>query len=190
MRFIQSYKKGVIMFLEAITAAANGGLFGGLLRLVTAYFKDKQELKLAELKAKEESNERAHEIKMQEQLLELEKHRSAAKIEALQVEGDNESTVRQFDAISKAVDTQFKVSKNSDFVDKISRIIRPLITILFVGGYVTIKVVTANTLLNSNIPLLAVVAAIWTPEDFALMSSIIGFWFVGRVYERKPQNRV
>ena len=148
-----------------------GGVFGGLLRLAP------EVLKLFDRK-----NEREHELKMQELQLEFAKARAEAALR----EGEQQVQLKEFDAISSALEGQTKMSEAAGWiVAAINALVRPTTTYLFVAAYFLVKIAAYSLAISQGGAWQEVVLALWTKDDITILFMIISFWFVGRVYERK-----
>jgi len=147
-----------------------GGVFGGLLRLAPEA-----------LKFFDRKNDRKHELAM----LDAEMKFAQVKAEAEMRKTEAEMTLAEVGAISEAFKEQ-SASANaaSKFVAGISALVRPFVTYLFVIAYACVKVATFLIALDQNGDWKVVLTTMWAAEDMAVLSMILSFWFVGRVYER------
>jgi hypothetical protein len=120
--------------------SALGGLLGSFAPEVLKFFKDRADKK--------------HELAVMALQMEASKLGYAAKLEEINVtaEGVEAAAVYQF------------ANPKTGIMEAINAAIRPLITILFVGGYLYSK--------WPSVP--------WTETDVAILSAIIGFWFGNR----------
>ena len=156
------------MAVEAIL----GGLLGGIARLAPEVlgFLDKK-------------NERKHELAMQEFSLKLTQLQNEGKLAIT----DRETEGKQFEAAMAAlkvgVEAQGKPS-GVRWIDGWAAAVRPGITTWVFVLYAVVKVATISLALDADIPIDAAVVAMWGPEDSAMLSSILMFWFIGRVWER------
>ena len=148
-----------------------GGVFGGLLRLAP------EVIKLFDRKS-----ERDHELKMQTLQLEFAKARAEAALR----EGEQQIQLKEFDAITTALDGQTKMSEAAGWVvAAINALVRPTTTYLFLGAYFLVKIAAYSLAISQGGAWQEVVLALWTKDDITILFMIISFWFVGRVYERK-----
>jgi hypothetical protein len=70
------------------------------------------------------------------------------------------------------------------FVAAISALVRPLVTYWFVVMYSVVKIVGIYLAVRSGGLWTEVLVTSWNSEDMAILTMILTFWFVGRVYER------
>jgi hypothetical protein len=147
-----------------------GGVFGGLLRLAP------EALKLLDRKS-----EREHELKMTGQEHEFAKTNAEIALRA----GQQQVTVREFEAIAQASNEQSRTSVASGWlIAGINALVRPITTYLFLGCYFLVKVALYSMAMDQNGTWQLVIVSLWTKDDVTILFMIISFWFVGRVYER------
>jgi hypothetical protein len=149
-----------------------GGVFGGLLRLAP------EALKLLDRKA-----ERQHELNMVS--LEHDFAKTQAEV-ALRI-GHQQVQVREFEAIAQASEEQSRTSVAAGWlIAAINALVRPLTTYLFLGCYFLVKAALYSMAVTQGGAWQQVIVSLWTADDATILFMIISFWFVGRVYERKP----
>lgn len=149
-----------------------GGVFGGLLRLAP------EALKLLDRKA-----EREHELKMTT----LEHDFAKTQAEVVLRQGQDRVTVREFEAIAQASDEQSRTSVAAgSLIAGINALVRPITTYLFLAAYFWVKVALWSIAAASGTDWQTIVVNLWSKDDITILFMIISFWFVGRVYERKP----
>lgn len=149
-----------------------GGVFGGLLRLAP------EVLKLWDRKA-----ERDHELSMVS--LEHDFAKTQAEV-ALRI-GHQQVQVREFEAIAQASEEQSRTSVAAGWlIAAINALVRPLTTYLFLGCYFLVKAALYSMATQQGGAWQQVIVSLWTADDATILFMIISFWFVGRVYERKP----
>jgi hypothetical protein len=147
-----------------------GGLLGGLFRLAP------EVIKIFDAK-----NERSHELKM------LEAEMAFAKLDAEREmhRTDSAMTVAELDAMGAALKEQGQTARSAGwFVAAISALVRPLVTYWFVVMYSVVKIVGIYLAVRSGGLWTEVLVTSWNSEDMAILTMILTFWFVGRVYER------
>jgi hypothetical protein len=147
-----------------------GGVVGGLLRVVPEVlgFFDRK-------------GERKHEQDM-----------SRLSIEQIRVEGSIRMDEKRADfaiaelaAIQEGVKEQGETSRASyRWVSAISALVRPTVTWGLCGMYAAVKYSLATKLVVEGMDPGTALRLVWTNEDMALMSMVLNFWFVGRVWER------
>lgn len=128
-----------------------GGLLGGALRLTPEI-----------LKHFDRKNERTHELSMQDKQLEFEKINQQGRLEEIRGMTD----VAQIQTMGEAFKQQASADKNSyKWVASVSSLVRPIVTFSVVGLYMFCRIQNPYE---------------FGAADHALLSSIIGFWFVSR----------
>ena len=149
------------------------GIFGGVLRLAPELFKF--------LDAK---NERKHELDMQDKALAFQQLAGEQKVGEIKAQGQVEWDKGALGALQEAIKGQNEPS-GILWVDGFSKLIRPLITLQWVIIlYPAVIVATFVILLQQNSPVIDAMKQAFGPEEKALVSFIVDFWFVGRVLER------
>lgn len=147
-----------------------GGIVGGVFRLLP------EGLKLFDRK-----NERAHELAMLNAEMEFAKYRAEHEMRKI----DAGLTMAEVDAIGNAIKEQGQTARAAGkFVAAISALVRPLVTYWFVIMYSTVKIVTMTMAVSAGADWKAVLVENWNEDDMAMLTMILTFWFVGRVYER------
>jgi hypothetical protein len=152
--------------IETIIAGAVGGaarILPEVLKLFTKKADNKHELEM--LKA------------------EMEFTRLRGEIQMKQTEAS--MTMAELDAIGKAFEEQSNTAaKGGWFVSAISALVRPLVTYWFMVLYSLVKIATMKIALEEGYNWKEVVIQNWNGADMSLLTMILSFWFVGRVYER------
>ena len=148
------------------------GMFGGLLRMVPELFKF--------LDAK---NERKHELDMQDKALEFQRLKGDQRVDEIEAQGASDWNKGAIDALKTAIEGQDKPS-GVPWIDGLSKLMRPLITLQWVVLlYPGVIITTFVLLIQANIPIIDALNKVFGPEEKALVSFIVDFWFVGRVLE-------
>lgn len=156
------------MILETLL----GGVFGGALRLAP------EVLKLFDRKS-----EREHELKM----LELEQEFAKTRAEADLREGNQQIQLKEFEVVGAALEEQSQTAIAAGwFIAAINALVRPATTYLFLACYFLVKVAIYSLAVQQGGAWQQVVVSLWTKDDITILFMIISFWFVGRVYDRKP----
>ena len=143
-----------------ITETFISALGGGLLRMVPevlAHFDKK--------------NERKHELSMADKQLEFAKAKGSIDLQVAQE--THEVEVGMVQALVEATKAQAKPT-GIKWVDALSAMVRPSITLSFFLLYAGVKVYWIFTG-NSQL---------WTDDDWNIMSAIFMFWFCGRPWEK------
>jgi hypothetical protein len=88
------------------------------------------------------------------------------------------------EALKEAVASQGRPS-GVRWADALSTTVRPVVTYLFVLMYAGVKVSTFVGSVQTGVGFGAALLAAWTAADQALLSGILNFWFISRVWERR-----
>lgn len=150
-----------------------GGLLGGAFRLAPEL-----------LKWLDRKGERGHELSMQDKALEFEKLRGAQKMAEIGASSDAAWNAGALEALKDAVRGQNEKT-GVKWADALSSSVRPVITYLLVGMYCSVKVATFVGSVQSGVGFGESMVASWTEADQALLSGILNFWFISRVWERR-----
>ena len=154
------------MLLTALSA-----LGGGLVRMLPEA-----------LKFFDRKDERKHELAMLNHNLEVARLQGTFKVEEKVLDLDAE----WMKALSVVNAEQGATARAAGkFVAGISALVRPVVTYWLVGLYSTVKVSAMLYAYKAGVPFHVIMQNAWTPGDEAILGSILGFWFVGRVWERK-----
>lgn len=130
--------------------------------------------------------ENKHELEMLKAEMEFAKLRG--EINLKQTEAS--MTIQELNTIEAAFKEQSETaSKGGWFVATLSAAVRPVVTYWFMGLYSAVKIATMIQGLGSGDNWKEVVIQNWNPEDMSLLTMILTFWFVGRVYERTKGSR-
>lgn len=147
-----------------------GGLLGGIFRIAPEI-----------LKWLDRRGEREHELKMLQ--AEMEFTRLRGEIMMKQVEAV--MTVAELDAVAEATKEQGQTARAAGkTIAAISALVRPGVTYAFVTTYFLVKLAGYLLALEQNGEWKSVLLAMWTKDDMAILTLILTFWFVGRVWER------
>jgi len=132
-------------------------------------------------------NERKHELAMGVQQYDLAKLQSESAYRLKDREVEGEQFTSAMEAMKAGIEAQAKPT-GIRWVDAFSALIRPGVTtwvfVLF-AGY---KTAMLHLALEANVALADAVVNLWTPADEAMLSAILTFWFVGRVWERNTDR--
>ena len=147
-----------------------GGLLGGLFRLAPEV-----------LKLWDRKSERAHELALLTAEMEFAKVRG----EIAMRQTEAQMTVAEMDAIGRAIEEQGKTARAAGkFIAGISALVRPIVTYAFVTTYFLVKLAAYLLALEQNGDWRVVLLEMWNKDDMAILTLILTFWFVGRVWER------
>jgi len=160
-----------------------GLMGGGLMRLLP---------ELVSLWNKKTDN--GHELEMMKLQLEMQRSKAGDDRQTLRDQGeqdrltigaksDAETTLALLDAQKAALESQMK-PLGIWWVDALNFLVRPLTTYYFLGMYGLVKLATIMIAIRTTDPWSSIIKC-WTLEDAAILSGILGFWFVGRVFDKK-----
>jgi hypothetical protein len=150
------------------------GVGGGALRLAPEV-----------LKYFDQKNERAHELALQDKQIELAKLTQAGKLQEITAQGEAQVAVGQMDAFVEAMKGQMQLT-GSKIVDGLNMLVRPLTTYYIMGMWGLKKTAEIFIAMRSTTALDALVGT-WTEADQAMLTGILAFWFVGRVFDKGRQ---
>jgi hypothetical protein len=125
----------------------------------------------------------AHELAMLTGQTKLEELKGANQQHAIESQGQIDQVLALLEANKAAVSGQMQ-KVGIKFVDALNFLVRPLVTYYFVGLYGLIKSVMLYVAFHQADRWAAVIAC-WTPDDAGILAGILGFWFVGRVFDKK-----
>lgn len=146
----------------------------------------------------ERANERKHEQKMLELQMKADQLRAELEMQKLETQGKIQQDLAELQALITALQTQgkgFKKTGNKwiDFLLGVAEFmtvsVRPVLTYWYcLIGYGAYKVASYYMILSAGSSWQNAITLLWTPQDHAVMLSIIGFWFVDRAL-RNQQAR-
>lgn len=148
-------------------------LGGGLMRLLPEVFS-----------LLNKSADNAHELAMLDRQAELEKTRAASRMDELTTAGDINQMLAMLDAQKTALSGQMQVL-GVWWVDALNFLVRPLTTYYFLLLYGAAKLAMFVVALQSGISGWEAILRIYDTDDKAILSGILGFWFIGRVFDKK-----
>ena len=77
----------------------------------------------------------------------------------------------------------------SGFAAALSGSVRPVVTYLFVGLFLLVKITGLMQALSTGISFDAALQAVWNDDTNLLFTSIISFWFGSRQFAKLRKNR-
>lgn len=159
-------------------------IFGGIFRLAP---------KIMEMREKEKDRE--HERMMFDLQMKADQARADAQVQAMEKQGEIQQQIAELTAIVEANKAQAQKRQKTgnrflDFLivcgDLASSLVRPILTYWYcVVAYGAYKGATLYLVLSTGASLANALTLIWTPNDHAVMFSIIGFWFVDRAIRKR-----
>jgi len=148
-----------------------GGLLGGIFRLAPEV-----------LKWLDRKDERQHELDMLQKEMEFAKLRAEQAMHTVDAQVD----MAQMDAIGKALEGQATMAVAAGkFVAGISALVRPLVTYWVVALWTGVKIASIVLVYQGGGTWQEMLMRNWGPDDNAILSMILIFWFVGRALEKK-----
>lgn len=161
-------------------------VFGGLFRLAP---------KLMEMH--ERKLDREHERAMLTLQFDLDKKRADLAMQAEEKRAETQQQIAELQAMITALQAQgqqFKSTGNKlvdtlmGLAEALSKSVRPVLTYWYcVAAYGAYKVGTFYIILSAGSSWANAITLLWTPNDHAVMFSIIGFWFVDRAIRRRER---
>lgn len=125
----------------------------------------------------------AHELAMMDKQIEVAKAKAADDRETMTVQGDITQVAAMMDAQKEALKGQMQLVGNP-FADALNFLVRPLTTYYYLGIYGLVKFATLEVAMREADKWTAIKQC-WTADDAAVLSGILAFWFVGRVFDKK-----
>jgi hypothetical protein len=153
-------------------AAIFGSLVGGIFRVIPEV-----------IKVWDRKDERSHELRMQDKMLEFQKLKGDQRVEEITVQGQQDYNVSALSTLQEAIAAQGKLS-GIRWIDAVSSSVRPVISYWFMGLYSTAKTAIFVSAVDAGNVWHEAIALSWTDSDMALWASILNFWFLGRVWDR------
>lgn len=155
------------MALEAVV----GGALGALARLAPEV-----------LNFLDRKNERKHELAMAKQNLEITKLQNEGQLAIADREVEGKQFVSAMEAMKIGIEAQARPT-GIKWIDAFSATVRPIITYWVFGLYSAVKTAQLHLALESAEWHKAILV-IWSDNDVAMLSAVLTFWFVGRVWDR------
>uniref|UniRef100_A0A6M3KJB1 Holin n=2 Tax=viral metagenome TaxID=1070528 RepID=A0A6M3KJB1_9ZZZZ len=150
-----------------------GGVVGGIFRVVPEV-----------LKFMDRKNERKHELSMQDKAFEFQKLQGDQKIDEISTKGQMDWNTGALDALAESIKGQSAPS-GVKWIDGFSKMMRPLITLQWVVLLYPAVIVAGFWLsVTSGISALDALVKCFGPPEKALVSGILNFWFLGRVFDK------
>lgn len=158
-------------------------IFGGVFRLVPEVMKiwDKQ-------------RERDHEARMLDLQMRADEQRAKLEVQKLEVQGEISQQLSEMNALIAATQVQAsKFEKTGNpwldawlvFIEGLSATVRPVLTYWYcVVAYGAYKVASYYMIISTGASWEHAITSLWTPQDYGVMVSIIGFWFVDRALRK------
>lgn len=155
-----------------ILETALGSLFGGALRLAPEL-----------LKWLDRKDERQHEIALQNLSLQAAREKSEQALRAAEQQRGAVLDAGAMQALVESIKAQAQPT-GIKAVDALNALVRPGVTYVYFALYVAARVAAFVLAVQAGGEPLKVLAATWTAEDQAMLSSILSFWFLNRTLEK------
>lgn len=152
-----------------------GSLIGGAFRLAPEV-----------LKWLDRRNERAHELAMFDKQCELEKVRTAGKLEEIGAQRDLAVDTGVLAAFKSVVDQQTELAKAAGGkIAALSASVRPVMTYYILALYGVVKTATFYLLVSSGAAESEILSKMWTPDDMALLCGVVNYWIMDRTLAKR-----
>lgn len=148
-------------------------LGGGLMRLLPEVFS---------FLNKKADNE--HELAMMDKQFALEQLKGQQQANITEMQTNAEQIVHALDAGMEALKSQMQIT-GIRFVDALNFLVRPLTTYYMLTLYGLAKAAMFALAIQNGISGWEAISHLYTEDDRNILSGILGFWFVGRVFEKK-----
>jgi hypothetical protein len=99
-----------------------------------------------------------------------------------QVEVENAKTNAEE---AKGLYTHDASLKGGAFIDGMRSSVRPVVTYIFFGLFVTIKICALIAYMKSGIGFVDSIPKLWDEETAGLFSAVVAFWFGNRAFSKK-----
>lgn len=150
-----------------------GGLMGGIFRIIPEV-----------LKWMDRKDERKHELSLQDKQLEFQRLKGDQVMAEIGAESQSQWNVGTLDALKSAIAGQDALT-GVKWVDGFSHLMRPLITFQWVIVlYPAVIVASYFMATAAGTPPLKALVECFGPAEKALVSGILNFWFLGRVFDK------
>lgn len=155
------------MAIEALL----GGAIGGLLRMAPEVlnFLDKK-------------NMRKHELALGDQQYRVAELQFRTQREIKDLDVEQSQFVSTMEALKEGIKAQ-AVTTGIKWVDAVSSLVRPTITAWIFALYSTVKLAQVSAAMAVSENATQALLGVWTNSDDGMLSAIVMFWFVGRVWK-------
>jgi hypothetical protein len=143
----------------------------------------------------EGASQRKHELAMLELQMRADELRAKLEMQKAELQGEIQQQVAELNAMIEALKAQQKpiTLTGNKFLDALqviadtaSTFVRPVLTYWYcIAGYGAYKTATYFIILSAGSTWANAITLLWTPQDHAVMMSIIGFWFVDRALRKQ-----
>jgi hypothetical protein len=161
-----------------------GFIFGGLFRLLPKG-----------LELWDKKNERQHEREMLQLQMQADEKRAQLQMQSMEKQGEIQQQLAEIQALIEATRAQAQTFQKTGnrwidaalaLAEVISATVRPVLTYWYcVAAYGAYKVAGYYLILSAGSDWKNAITTLWTPQDHAVMLSIVGFWFVDRAIRKR-----
>jgi hypothetical protein len=152
-------------------------LGGGLMRLLPEVF--------ALLKQRGDNQ---HELAMLDKQIALEQTRSAMRQDEIRTQGEADLNLAQMNALAEALKGQMQLT-NMWFIDALNFAVRPATTFYLLALYGLAKLAMYQVALAHGVSGWEAILKVYDEEDRAILSGILGFWFLNRTLSKGSAQR-
>lgn len=150
-----------------------GGAIGGVLRIAPEV-----------LKWLDRRGDRAHELALFDRQIESDRNKQSGQTAAIEAQSALVLDAGGMSALVESIRGQ-STRTGIRWVDALNTSVRPVVTYWLLLLYAAAKTVAVWMLVQSGASNFSVLEAVYTPDDQAMLSGILSFWFVGRVWDKK-----
>jgi hypothetical protein len=133
----------------------------------------------------DKKDERKHELALGDQQYRVAELQFNAQRVIKDLDVEQSQFVSAMAALKEGIEAQGKPS-GIKWVDAISSLVRPAITTWVFTLYSVVKLAQLYIALKVYSSTPEAIVNVWGPEDAGMLSAIIMFWFVGRVWKSRP----
>lgn len=157
--------------LTALLSLLGGGMMRALPELIGLWNK---------------KTDNAHELAMLDKQAELEKTRSDARMDEITTQGNVDEVLKLLDAQKSALEGQMQKT-GIKVVDALNFLVRPLTTYYFLILYGLAKIAMFVLAMQAGIGGWEAILKLYDGSDRDILAGILGFWFLGRVFDKRQQ---
>ncbi len=128
-----------------------------------------------------------HELAMTTLQIQAQRELAAQRLEEVRVQADAAEQAALSAEQVELIKAQARPS-GIRWVDAISSLVRPVVTLLFMLDYLLIKLAQFTLLWGSGIEWQSAVGQMWSETDGAIFMAVITFWFGERSFRRQMQG--
>jgi hypothetical protein len=148
-------------------------LGGGLMRLLPEVFS-----------LLKQRGDNQHELAMLDKQIALEQTRSAMRQDEIRTQGEADMNLAQMNALSEALKGQMQLT-NVRWIDAMNYAVRPTITYYIATLYGLAKLAMYMLAVQHGTSGWDAILKLYDDEDRAIFTSLLSFWFVSRVFDKK-----